>query len=63
MFQKWIDEIRNDVIEALTTRFEKVPRDVTTALRAVVTPEKLRALVKMAAFCPSLKEFRKHLKD
>lgn len=54
--------LQESILKVLGARFGEVPEDVLERLRGTRGPERLRALVALAARCPSLASFEKALK-
>jgi hypothetical protein len=49
------------IVDVLTARFGKVPRDIRIRLSAVIKEKELKALHRFAAQCPTLEAFRERL--
>ncbi len=63
VYQLLQKETHGALIDLLIARFKTVPEKLQASIGAIRDPEKLRELFKQAALCPSIKEFRKHLKS
>jgi hypothetical protein len=62
LIREIIAESKQEVIaEFLSARFGTIPRDVTTRLRSVQDPKRLKRLTRLAAQCPDLETFRAEL--
>jgi hypothetical protein len=49
---------QSDVLDILQVRFDSVPDDLTEKVRTIVDEQRLSDLLKIAAVCPDLEEFR-----
>lgn len=52
---------REDLLDFLEARFDKVSEEIEERLRAIGSEKKLKALIKYAGRCPNLAAFRKRL--
>jgi hypothetical protein len=56
-----IQGIREMLLAALDVRFEKIPDDIASAIKAIETGEMLKLLHRQAITCESLDAFRRVL--